>query len=280
MTTELAQPESPAAKRIEELGRIIMAYSEVTERLQQSHDQLTRTVQHLRGELSEKSRLLERKNRLAALGEMAAGMAHEIRNPLGGIQLYASLLKKDVEDWPASHELVTKISAGVKRLESIVSQVLQFSRDIRITAAPCDLAELVWQSIELAEQGRPCTALKCEVTGDRPLPVTIDGMLIGQSLLNLMINAIDAMDGSGTLRVDYASPPTDSDAKQFHLTIRDSGPGIPADTIDRIFNPFFTTKDSGTGLGLSIVHRIVEAHDGTIIASNEPGSGAKFEIRI
>jgi signal transduction histidine kinase len=280
MSLDIAQPESPAAKRIEELGRIIMAYSEVTERLQQSHDQLTRTVQHLRGELSEKNRLLERRNRLAALGEMAAGMAHEIRNPLGGIQLYASLLGKDVEDRPASRELVTKISTGVKRLESIVGQVLQFSRDIRISPSSCDLGELVWQAIELAEQGRSCAGLKCEVTGQRPLTVTIDPTLIGQALLNLMINAIDAMDGAGTLRVAYASPTKESDAKQFHVIVRDTGPGIAPEKLDRIFNPFFTTKDNGTGLGLSIVHRIVEAHDGTIIATNADGGGAKFEIRI
>ena len=110
--------------------------------------------------------------------------------------------------------------------------------------------------------------------------VTVDPTLIGQSLLNLLINAIDAMDGAGTLRVEYGQPPKDSDAKQFHLLIHDTGPGIPSDVIDRIFNPFFTTKDAGTGLGLSIVHRIVEAHDGAIIASNDPDGGARFEIRI
>src|SRR5918994_2046575 len=107
------QPEP--AQRIEELGRIILAYSEVTDKLEQSHTQLKATVETLRRELTEKDRLLERKNRLAALGEMAAGMAHEIRNPLGGIQLYASLLAKDVIDRPPSHELVLKISNGVKR---------------------------------------------------------------------------------------------------------------------------------------------------------------------
>ena len=274
MNLQTAQSVSPASQRIEELGRIIMAYSEVTEKLQQSHDQLNRTVQHLRSELSEKNRLLERKNRLAALGEMAAGMAHEIRNPLGGIQLYASLLAKDLVDRPPSHEIVGKISKGVKRLELIVSQVLQFSRDIQISPAPCDLAEIVRQTLELAAHD------DCEVIGPPSLPVNIDSLLIGQSLLNLALNAIEAMNREGKLQIEYFVPPAESEAKQFHLIVRDTGPGIDPAVIDRIFNPFFTTKDSGTGLGLSIVHRVIEAHDGTIIASNGDDRGAKFEIRI
>src|SRR5215216_2008146 len=137
-------------QRIEELGRIIMAYSEVTDRLQQSHEKLQQTVVALREELGEKNRLLERKNRLAALGEMAAGMAHEIRNPLGGIQLYASILAKDVADRPESLTVVQKISGGVKRLESLVGQVLQFTREMRANVSLMDLHEVVAQSIDLA----------------------------------------------------------------------------------------------------------------------------------
>src|SRR5437660_4995271 len=125
-------------QRIEELGRIILAYSEVTEKLQQSHEQLTATLASLRAELSEKNQQLERKNRLAALGEMAAGMAHEIRNPLGGIQLYASMLAKDVADKKDSLELVRKISGGVKHLESLVSQVLHFTREIQVNPQRMD----------------------------------------------------------------------------------------------------------------------------------------------
>jgi signal transduction histidine kinase len=116
--------------------------------------------------------------------------------------------------------------------------------------------------------------------GPRPLNVQADPMLIGQSLLNLLLNAIEAMETPGEIDVRWQSPPANSDARQFHLTVRDHGPGIPPHILDRIFNPFFTTKDSGTGLGLAIVHRVTEAHDGTIIASSADDGGAKFEIRI
>src|SRR5437660_11288693 len=138
MIETVTTPPSEQLKRIEELGRIIMAYSEVTERLQQSHEQLNETVLSLREELGEKNRELERKNRLAALGEMAAAMAHEIRNPLGGIQLYASLLAKDVAEQKDSLELVRKISGGVKHLESLVSQVLHFTREIQVNPQRMD----------------------------------------------------------------------------------------------------------------------------------------------
>ena len=288
MSTTRAPSPSPTATRLEELGKIILAYSEVTERLQQSQDQLQRQVAHLRGELSEKNKLLERKNRLAALGEMAAGMAHEIRNPLGGIQLYASLLGKDVADRPASLQLVNKISGGVKRLEALVSQVLQFAREIHASVGPADLAEIVEQTLDLTVQQRTVAGVSCQTSGPRPMPVRIDAILIGQCLLNLVLNAVESMaqtprDGTGAerrLSVRFGPPPIGSDAKQFHLTVCDSGPGIPSGVLDRIFNPFFTTKDTGTGLGLAIVHRVVEAHEGSITASNTEGGGAKFEIRI
>jgi signal transduction histidine kinase len=269
------------AQRIEELGRIIMAYSEVTEKLQQSHDQLTHTVQTLQRELGEKNRQLERRNRLAALGEMAAGMAHEIRNPLGGIHLYASMLAKDVSDRPASAQLVQKISGGVKRLESLVSQVLQFTREMRPSVVEMDLAEIVGQSIDLASQHFTGGRVSCRIDGPDVLKVKADPLLIGQAVLNLTLNAAEAMiESGGAITVTYAARGDASDAKQFHLSVRDTGPGIPAGVLDKIFNPFFTTKDNGTGLGLAIVHRVVEAHDGTIMATNGEGGGARFEIRI
>ena len=315
------------ARRIEELGQIIAAYNEVTDKLQASHHQLTRTVQSLRQELGEKNRLLERKNRLAALGEMAAGMAHEIRNPLGGIQLYASLLAKDVADRPDALQRVSKISGGVKRLESLVGQVLQFTREITAVPAPIDLADVVEQAVEYASQATARHEIQCHVQGPRPMAASADSGLLGQAVLNLLLNAVDAIAAAlggvgghekgtvalspspalprstgggdkcdaafpamgekslrglpcGRIVVTYGPPPVGSAARQFHLAVQDSGPGVPAAVMDRIFNPFFTTRDTGTGLGLSIVHRIVEAHDGAIHVTSPPSGGARFEIRI
>ena len=270
------------ARRVEELGRIIMAYSEVTEKLQQSHDQLTETVRALQGELGEKNRQLERRNRLAALGEMAAGLAHEIRNPLGGIQLYASMLAQDVSDRPDSLQIVQKISGGVRRLEALVGQVLQFSREIVAQPEPVDLAEVIDQAVELASPKFADRGVACVVDGPRPLDAVVDPLLVGQALLNLLLNAAEAVEpgAGGKVSVKFSRPAPDSQVKQFRLAVTDNGPGIAPGVLDRIFNPFFTTKDTGTGLGLAIVHRVVEAHDGTITATNEPGGGARFEIRV
>jgi signal transduction histidine kinase len=110
--------------------------------------------------------------------------------------------------------------------------------------------------------------------------VLADPLLIGQAILNLLLNGVEAMEPGGELTVECYPPPESSDARQFHLIVRDTGPGIPPGILDRIFNPFFTTKDTGTGLGLGIVHRIIEAHEGTIIVTNPDDGGAKFEIRI
>jgi len=269
-----------ASRRMEELGRIILAYSEVTERLQQSQEQLRQTVESLRQELSEKNRLLERKNRLAALGEMAAGLAHEIRNPLGGIQLYASMLARDLSDREEPLVTVRKISAGVRRVEALVGQVLQFSREIVVDPRPIDLATVVEQAVEYARKTADERGVQCHIKGAPSLPAKADPLMFGQAILNLILNAAEATQPGGSIFVDYNRPPEGSEAKHFHVLVRDTGPGIQPEILDRIFNPFFTTKDSGTGLGLAIVHRVIEAHDGTIMASNDPAGGARFEVRI
>src|SRR5882762_2010227 len=188
----VAEITSSPAQRIEELGRIILAYSEVTEKLQLSHDRLEQTVTALREELSEKNRMLERKNRLAALGEMAAGMAHEIRNPLGGIQLYASMLSSDVKDRPASYELAQKIGGCVRRLEGLVSRVLHFAREMKIQIVECDLAEVVDDTLSLAGGAIVEKLIRISTKGPRTMNVSVDPLLFGQAMLNLVLNAVQA----------------------------------------------------------------------------------------
>src|SRR3989440_3961917 len=270
-------PSGPA-QRIEELGRIILAYSEVTEKLQQSHDRLEQTVSSLREELSEKNRMLERKNRLAALGEMAAGMAHEIRNPLGGIQLYASMLSADMADRPQSYELAQKIGGCVRRLEGLVSRVLHFAREMRVHIVSCDLADVVDDALSLAGGAIVEKLIKVSTKGPPSLKVWADPLLLGQALLNLILNAVQASEKGGTVVVEFTGDA--NEGKQFRLAVEDCGPGISPEIMGKIFDPFFTTRDEGTGLGLAIVHRVVEAHEGIISASNREGGGARFEIRI
>jgi len=278
---ETLDPASPAsASRVEELGRIILAYSEITDRLQQSHEQMTQTVDALRAQLDEKNRLLERKNRLAALGEMAAGMAHEIRNPLGGIQLYASMLARDVADRPESGKLVQKIAGGVRHLESLVSQVLNFTREIVACPTRIELSQVVEQAMELCVQTLEQKDIALRFITPGPLEISADPVLLRQAVMNLILNACDACEQAGEVRVTIGRIDDGHANASCFVRVDDSGSGIPVDLLDRIFNPFFTTKDSGTGLGLSVVHRIAEAHNGTVTASNRECGGARFEMRF
>jgi signal transduction histidine kinase len=193
------------------------------------------------------------------------------------------MLAKDVADRADSLQLVRKISGGVKRLEALVGQVLQFTREINVDVEPMDLAAAVEQAVEFASQALRDRGVTCEVQGPATCNVTADPLLIGQAILNLILNAVEAMEPGGRVVVRFDMPPSESQARQFFLSVRDTGPGIPPKVMDRIFNPFFTTKDTGTGLGLAIVYRVVEAHEGTITASNDDaseGGGARFEIRI
>src|SRR4051812_38757632 len=144
---------APMPRSLEDLHEILQMYNEVTGRLQKSHERLEGEVVRLREQLEQKNKELELKKRLAALGEMAAGIAHEIRNPLGGIQLYASTLLAEISDRPAAAELVRKISNGVKGLNSLVGDMLTFTRDLHLKKQDEDLSEIVMEVLELAAPG-------------------------------------------------------------------------------------------------------------------------------
>ena len=217
----------------------------------------------------------KRNVRLAAMGEMAAELAHEIRNPLGSIKLFASLLEKDLEG-EDSCELAGQISHGVVVLENIVSNILTFSRNVTPRLAPIAVTELLAESLPLFEMERARKRIELDLQpGDDALAVSGDAQLLKQVILNLCNNAIKAMEPEGilTLRIK----PRD---EFVELIITDTGHGIPSDQLPKIFDPFFTTFQGGTGLGLSVVNQIIEKHEGAIDIKSEVGVGTSVIVSL
>ena len=280
----VAKPSSDAApsQAIAELTSAFAAYNELSSRMQQSYSQLQAEVHRLRTELRQKNELLERKSRLAALGEMAAGMAHEIRNPLGAIQLYASLLQRDLKELPAQAEIAGKINNGVRSLDVIVNDILAFTQDQVCEKSPVRLHALLTQVVDYLlpdVTGRPTTIDLTGVAAD--LIVELDFDMMQRVFLNLIRNAVEALEGAdhGCVAVS-ADSHTGSDDFALRICVADNGPGIEPELMTRIFNPFFTTKGVGTGLGLAIVHRLIESHNGIISVSNNSPAGATFTILL
>jgi len=260
----------------EELAGIFKLFNETTARLEESHKSLQKRVEELQKELAEKSEELERKKRLAALGEMAAAVAHEIRNPLGGIGLCAGLLKRELAD-ERNSGLVEKIISGVNNLNSVVEGMLVFTRNISPRFVRCNLADVVRQAISSLERAiknsRTAVAL---VAPKSEIIVQADGALLGRAFSNIIENAIQAINGEGRIEVRLTARPNGG----AEIAFEDSGPGISEDIIEKVFNPLFTERGGGTGLGLAIVHRIVEAHGGRVIAENMRDGGAKFTVLL
>lgn len=217
-------------------------------------------------------------DRMKELGEMAATVAHEIRNPLGGIRGYASLLVRDLESEPHLKEMAEQIIEGTKALERLVSNVLHFSRPLEMQLECEDLAFLVKEIVKFIKIDPSCPS---HIVFDLHLPkekfeVPVDRQLFRSAILNLLVNAFQAIeDENGKITIsliknnDFAI-----------LSIADTGKGIPAKDLEKIFSPFFTTKEKGTGLGLSETYKIIQAHFGTIDVRSQPRVGTTFTITL
>lgn len=239
-------------------------------------------------QLEERERL---RDRLASLGEMAAGIAHELKNPLAGIEVMAGLLRRQVPDTPDTQALLADIMSEAKLANAIVVEMLEFVRPIRLQLEQTDVADILHQSVALAERkvSRGGTSVKSIVQRELPL-IDGDHHQLCQVFMNLLANAFEALDGQGTITLTAASQAVEQDPafagdpeapKTFVVVdVTDDGPGVPADLQDRIFNPFFTTKPTGSGLGLPIVRKIVDAHDGRIDLSSERGKGTRFRVTL
>lgn len=223
--------------------------------------------------------LHERNQRLISLGEMAAKIVHEIRNPLCSMELFASMLERDVPEGKTK-ELACGISAGIHSLNNILTNMLFFARPHRPSFACVELKAVVEEVLrglapfmETRKARAETVFEKNKKPGPAPLAVQGDAELLKQILMNLMINAIQAMPGGGLIRVRLG----ENDGSPF-IEVKDEGEGIPAGLMERIFDPFFSTKEKGTGLGLAIASKIMQAHGGYIKASSEPGKGSSFSM--
>lgn len=240
-------------------------------------------------DLSEIRELQERvrqRDRLLALGEMAATVAHEIRNPLGGIEGFAALLARDIPEDDTRRRLVDQILLGTRSLNRVVTELLLFTRPIQLDFRMQDarpLLDSAWEFV--AAQADAARIRLHRAYGDAPVPIRADAEQLRRVFLNLMLNAVQAMPDGGDLYLGIAPRTvTDGDGWEPHeaarlqrewveVTVRDTGTGIPAAKLAKIFEPFFTTKEKGTGLGLAIALKIVEGHSGWIhAASDETGT--------
>jgi signal transduction histidine kinase len=239
-------------------------------------------------QMEERERL---RDRLASLGEMAAGIAHELKNPLAGIEVMAGLLRRQVPESRDAQSLLADIISEAKLANAIVVEMLEFVRPIRLQVERTDVADVLHQAVTLAENkvSRGNVSVAVNIATDLPM-IDGDHHQLCQVFTNLLTNAFEALEGRGQVDIRAVIEEVDHDpafaadsqepTPTVVVDVSDNGPGIPADLSDRIFDPFFTTKPQGSGLGLPIVRKIVDAHDGRIDLNSTPGQGTRFRVTL
>ncbi len=235
-------------------------------------------------QIEERERL---RDRLASLGEMAAGIAHELKNPLAGIEVMAGLLRRQVPDAPGAQSLLADIISEAKLANAIVVEMLEYVRPIRLQVECTRLADVLHQAVTMAETKVTRGAVSVEVSIESDVPdVEGDPHQLCQVFTNLLTNAFDALDGRGQVTITATTALNGEVGRDrpnvpaVVVDVVDNGPGVPTDLTDRIFNPFVTTKAKGSGLGLAIVRKIIDAHDGRIDVSSQAGEGTRFRVML
>ena len=249
--------------------RQTLKYQEISETLEETNRQLRRAEADAR-----------RSERLAALGQMSAGLAHEIRNPLGVIKGSAEMLAQKVQNTnPLASELAGYIGAEVNRLNSLVARFLDFARPSHLDLRPQRVPEIVDRALEAVRNQFPQANVSIERHyADNVPEILLDGQLCEQVFVNLVTNAYQATDGRAA-RIEVGIAPESSSGRSgVGVTVEDNGSGVSPELREQIFNPFFTSKKDGVGLGLSIVAKIVDDHRGWIKLESEDSQGARFHV--
>ena len=224
----------------------------------------------LGGEISSLKEQLIMKERLAALGEVAAGIAHEFRNPMGVIAGYAKLLLKGFEDSDDRKEIVQAILNEIEEMNRVMEEMLKFSKSEPINRTDIDLLSFVTDIVKSIGQ----TASEIKISPCGPVSISGDKTLLGQALKNLLQNAIHAGD---KIRIDIEKTEL-SGRKGVSIAVKDNGKGIPETDFNKIFMPFYTTKSSGSGIGLALVQKIALVHGGSVSVNSKEGKGSTFRV--
>jgi len=239
-------------------------------------------------QLEERERL---RDRLAALGEMAAAMAHELKNPLAGIEVMAGLLRRKLGDSPDAQSIIADIISEAKMANATVVEMLDYVRPVRLERGRTAIAQVLHTAVSMAESKAHRGDVEVELAVPEDLPaIQGDEHQLCQVFTNLVINAFEAMNGQGRIRISAWAGTFEQEHAQrgdglasvpmLIVEIADDGPGIPEDLKDRVFNAFFTTKAQGSGLGLAIVRKIIDAHDGRIDVTSASGEGTRFTVTL
>ncbi len=243
---------------------------------------LTDAINRTLSELDHRQKAITRSSRLVALGTMLSGVAHELNNPLSNISTSCQILLEEIDDLPADirHDLLSQIDGEVLRAQRIVSTLLDFARERQYERALIPLRTLVEEVLQLTRNLTPTDAT---IAIDIPegLQIDVDRQRFQQVLINLLQNAAGVIGSGGLIRIS-ARRESRPEGEGTLITVEDNGPGIAAENLPRIFDPFFSTKPvgKGTGLGLFIVHEIVSQHGGTVSVESEPGRGARFSVHV
>jgi PAS domain S-box-containing protein len=234
----------------------------------------------MRRELEETQAQLMQAEKIASLGRLSAGVAHEINNPLAGILIYAELLERQLETGDFNREYLTEIISQTLRCQQIVTRLLEFSRQSLGQKTDFDVNKIILRCIDLISHQAIFHNIEIKTELDTKLPQILgDPGQLQQVVTNLLLNAADAMQGHGIIKVTTRPTPLHDG---IIVTLADTGCGIPPDIQDKVFEPFFTTKapGKGTGLGLSIVYSVIQRHGGTIEIDSTPGGGTTFTIKL
>jgi two-component system sensor histidine kinase HydH len=227
------------------------------------------------GEVRQLQDEVRRKEKLAAIGGLAAGVAHEIRNPLSSIKGIASYYKAKFEEGSEDKEMAGVMVEEVDRLSRVISELLEFARPAKLNLRPSNVNQIIEHSARLVQQEATSKNIQIQLElASGSVTANVDPDRLSQCLLNLYLNALQAMERGGTLTI--ASSISDS----VVIDIKDTGSGISANDLNKIFDPYFTTKPKGTGLGLAIVHKIIEAHHGAVKVRSATGLGTVFSISL